>query len=196
MDALIFTVVALLFLAIYFLPTFVAVARKKVNEGAIFVLNLFLGWSLIGWVVALLWALSSPETSEAQVVGAGYSINDDAGILAIFFKMVRVLALPVVILAVSYWYNSRDRSVLNFPIFILGFLVTAFLANSVEFPDVIINIFVTISSWLLVCAIAAIGMKTQFSDMKKVELSLFLFVTMESIFILLLSLGFLNFVLK
>ena len=132
----------------------------------------------------------------AQVVGAGYSINDDAGILAIFFKMVRVLALPVVILAVSYWYNSRDRSVLNFPIFILGFLVTAFLANSVEFPDVIINSFVTISSWLLVCAIAAIGMKTQFSDMKKVELSLFLFVTMESIFILLLSLGFLNFVLK
>ena len=41
MDALIFTVVALLFLAIYFLPTLVAVARKKVNEGAIFVLNLF-----------------------------------------------------------------------------------------------------------------------------------------------------------
>ena len=78
----------------------------------------------------------------------------------------------------------------------MGFLVTAFLANSVEFPDFIINSSVTISSWLLVCAIAAIGMKTQFSDMKKVELSLFLFVTMESIFILLLSLGFLNFVLK
>ena len=132
----------------------------------------------------------------AQVVGAGYSINDDAGILATFFKMVRVLALPVVILAVSYCYNSRDRSVINFPIFILGFLVTAFLANSVEFPDFIINSSVTISSWLLVCAIAAIGMKTQFSDMKKVDLSLFLFVTMESIFILLVSLGVLNFVLK
>ena len=66
MDALIFTVVALLFLAVYFLPTFVAVARKKVNKGAIFVLNLFLGWSLIGWVVALVWALSSPETSESR----------------------------------------------------------------------------------------------------------------------------------
>ena len=36
------------------------------NEGAIFVLNLFLGWSLIGWVVALVWALSSPETSESR----------------------------------------------------------------------------------------------------------------------------------
>ena len=131
----------------------------------------------------------------AQVVGAGYSINDDAGILATFFKMVRVLALPVVILAVSYCYNSRDRSVLNFPIFILGFLVTAFLANSVEFPDFIINSSVTISSWLLVCAIAAIGMKTQFSDMKKVDLSLFLFVTMESIFILFVSVGLINFVL-
>lgn len=38
----------------YFLPTIVG--RKKKNAGAIFVLNLFLGWTLIGWVIALTWA--------------------------------------------------------------------------------------------------------------------------------------------
>jgi len=41
-------------LAIYFLPTIVG--RDKRNAGAIFVLNLFLGWTLIGWVIALVWA--------------------------------------------------------------------------------------------------------------------------------------------
>jgi hypothetical protein len=43
-------------LALYFLPTIVAVVRKKRNTLAIFLLNLFLGWTFIGWVVALVWA--------------------------------------------------------------------------------------------------------------------------------------------
>ena len=43
-------------LAIYFLPTIVAVIRKKRNTLAIFLLNLFLGWPFIGWVAALVWA--------------------------------------------------------------------------------------------------------------------------------------------
>jgi len=40
---------------LYFLPTMVG--WKKRNAGAIFVLNLFLGWTFIGWVAALVWAL-------------------------------------------------------------------------------------------------------------------------------------------
>ena len=43
-------------LAVYFLPTIVAILRKKRNALAIFLLNLFLGWTFIGWVVALVWA--------------------------------------------------------------------------------------------------------------------------------------------
>lgn len=45
-------------MAIYFLPTIVGFGRKKNNAGAICVLNLFLGWTLVGWVVALVWALT------------------------------------------------------------------------------------------------------------------------------------------
>lgn len=37
----------------YFLPTIVAVARKVTNQGSVAVINFFLGWTLIGWVVAL-----------------------------------------------------------------------------------------------------------------------------------------------
>jgi len=49
-------VVLLVVAAIYFLPTVVAAARHKHNTMAIFLLNLFLGWSGIAWVMALVWA--------------------------------------------------------------------------------------------------------------------------------------------
>ncbi|MDZ4056005.1 MAG: superinfection immunity protein, partial [Polynucleobacter sp.] len=39
----------------YFLPFAIAFYKKRINTGAIFALNLFLGWSLIGWVIALVW---------------------------------------------------------------------------------------------------------------------------------------------
>ena len=40
----------------YFLPSIIALARSKRDLLAIFLLNLFLGWSIIGWIVALIWA--------------------------------------------------------------------------------------------------------------------------------------------
>ncbi len=43
----------------YFLPTIVAVARKVPNIGSVVVINLFLGWTFIGWVVALAMAARS-----------------------------------------------------------------------------------------------------------------------------------------
>ncbi len=42
---------------LYFLPSIVALGRSKRDTAAIFVLNLFLGWTAIGWVIALVWAL-------------------------------------------------------------------------------------------------------------------------------------------
>jgi len=45
-------------LAFYFLPTLIAAGRRKRNTVAIFALNLLLGWSLIGWVISLVWSLT------------------------------------------------------------------------------------------------------------------------------------------
>ena len=45
----------------YFIPTGVAGMRGHPNSVAIFVLNLFLGWTGIGWVVALVWACMAIE---------------------------------------------------------------------------------------------------------------------------------------
>ena len=43
-------------LAIYFLPTIIAVARHHRNTLAIFLIDLFLGWTFIGWIVVLIWS--------------------------------------------------------------------------------------------------------------------------------------------
>jgi hypothetical protein len=40
----------------YFLPSIVALVRGKRDTLSICLLNLFLGWTLIGWIVALVWA--------------------------------------------------------------------------------------------------------------------------------------------
>ena len=50
----------------YLLPTGIAVGRKRSNTGAICVLNLFLGWTLIGWVIALIWAVAKDDTPVAS----------------------------------------------------------------------------------------------------------------------------------
>ena len=42
---------------IYFLPAIIAFARSKRDAVSILVLNLLLGWTMIGWVIALVWAL-------------------------------------------------------------------------------------------------------------------------------------------
>lgn len=45
--------------AIYFAPTIVAFAREVSSPWSIVVINLLLGWTLIGWVVALAMAVRS-----------------------------------------------------------------------------------------------------------------------------------------
>ena len=48
-------------LALYFLPTIVAGGRHLHERTGIFLLNLFLGWTFIGWVIALIWAIVAPS---------------------------------------------------------------------------------------------------------------------------------------
>jgi hypothetical protein len=51
------TIIWIMFwLMLYFTPTFVAVNKKHRNTSSIFVLNLFLGFTLLFWVIALVWA--------------------------------------------------------------------------------------------------------------------------------------------
>jgi hypothetical protein len=48
---------AVIALLIYFLPTLISLARRTVHPLGIFLVNLFLGWSIIFWLIALVWAI-------------------------------------------------------------------------------------------------------------------------------------------
>jgi hypothetical protein len=59
MEAIGGLLLLLLVVGIYFLPSIVGYNKKNAN--AICILNLFLGWTFIGWVVALVWATSKDK---------------------------------------------------------------------------------------------------------------------------------------
>ena len=53
---------------IYFLPSFIASRRKTQSGCAIFIVNLLFGWSVLGWVVALIWALAGATRDDVTRV--------------------------------------------------------------------------------------------------------------------------------
>ena len=55
-------------LIIYILPSIVAGYRKSPDYAGIFLLNLLTGWTIIGWVGALLWAYAtSPRSTTSNL---------------------------------------------------------------------------------------------------------------------------------
>ena len=50
------------------IPLIIAIVRKKGNVVAIGALNLLLGWTLVGWVVSLVWSLSKDQQPQQVVI--------------------------------------------------------------------------------------------------------------------------------
>lgn len=59
MEVVMLIALAAVSIAVYFLPTLVAILRAHKNGCAIFMLNLLLGWTFVGWVIALVWAFAN-----------------------------------------------------------------------------------------------------------------------------------------
>lgn len=56
-------IIPIFIIVLYFAPALEAWRAKKTNVKAIFWLNLLLGWTFIGWVVALVWSLTKDPNS-------------------------------------------------------------------------------------------------------------------------------------
>jgi uncharacterized integral membrane protein (TIGR00698 family) len=103
----------------------------------------------------------------AQVVGAGFSISDTAGETATLVKLLRVAMLaPIVVVgalvirqAVSAAEVGDARPPLV-PGFVLAFVAFATLNSLVALPAPVAEAASGLSRWLLLVAIAAVGMKT------------------------------------
>lgn len=52
-------------IALYFLPAIIG--RHKRNHASILLFNLFLGWTVIGWVIALIWAVSQDAPAPVYI---------------------------------------------------------------------------------------------------------------------------------
>ena len=63
LDLLFTLLIWAIVLYIYFIPTSVAMKRKHLNYLSIFVINLFLGWTIIAWVICLSWAVKVERKS-------------------------------------------------------------------------------------------------------------------------------------
>jgi hypothetical protein len=51
-------------IGLYFLPTIIAYNKSFIMQ--VFLLNLLLGWTVIGWVIAIIWAVKEEKKPQIQ----------------------------------------------------------------------------------------------------------------------------------
>jgi hypothetical protein len=61
------TLITMLFI-MYWLPTIVAIARQAHSALGVFLVNLFLGWTVVFWFIALIWALAADNRMREVIV--------------------------------------------------------------------------------------------------------------------------------
>lgn len=123
----------------------------------------------------------------AQVIGAGFAISPEAGNTATVVKLARVAMLLPVILCVGLATRSGGPETQGRPP-LLPWFATAFAAlvvlNSIlPVPQVLHDVGGNASRFCLVASIAALGMKTRFSDLLSVGWKPVLLMVMETAFI-------------
>ncbi len=100
----------------------------------------------------------------AQVVGAGYSMSEMTGDTATFVKLQRVALLPLAVLAVAVVFRQGQAGIAP-PWFLTGFIVLVLVNNTVPLPGMINEGARLLSGWLLLTAIAALGVRTSLKEM-------------------------------
>lgn len=126
-----------------------------------------------------LWA-GTAVNDTSSVVAAGYAFSEAAGDFATMVKLTRTLAIiPTVLIFAAINMNLKKKAAAAgdgkikvnissiFPWFILGFLAMAALNSFGVIPASVSSAMKDLSKFLMVCALAAIGLNTSFAEMKK-----------------------------
>ncbi len=131
-----------------------------------------------------IWA-GTAVNDTSSVVATGYAFSEAAGDFATMVKLTRTLAIiPTVITFALIQLRLKRKEALAtaqsskelkanfklakiFPWFILGFLAMAIIASIFSIPTNIVSFTKNSSKFLMVCALAAIGLNTPFSGIKK-----------------------------
>ena len=130
------------------------------------------------------WA-GTAVNDTSSVVATGYAFSEGAGDYATMVKLTRTLSIiPTVIVFALIQLRIKRKEALAanedtskikskfrlgkiFPWFILGFLALSVLASVIAVPTEVVSFTKQASKFLMVCALAAIGLNTSFSGLKK-----------------------------
>lgn len=131
-----------------------------------------------------IWA-GTAVNDTSSVVATGYAFSEAAGDFSTMVKLTRTLAIipTVVVFALVQLRLKRKEALAKsenkeeikanfkiskiFPWFILGFLAVSVIASIFAIPAQVVSGSKTVSKFLMVCALSAIGLNTSFGDMKK-----------------------------
>ena len=131
-----------------------------------------------------IWA-GTAVNDTSSVVATGYAFSEAAGDYATMVKLTRTLAIiPTVITFALIRLRIKRKearaasldgsevkanfSIMKiFPWFILGFLGMSIVASIFPIPTAVVSGTKTLSKFLMVCALSAIGLNTSFKDLKK-----------------------------
>ena len=130
-----------------------------------------------------LWA-GTAVNDTSSVVAAGYAFSEAAGDFATMVKLTRTLSIipTVIVFALINARIKRKEAAANgasvsekssfgitriFPWFILGFIALAIINSVGLIPAAMSSVMKEISKFLMIAALAAIGLNTGFKDMKK-----------------------------
>jgi uncharacterized integral membrane protein (TIGR00698 family) len=126
----------------------------------------------------------------AQVVGAGFSISEQAGKNATLVKLLRVAMLAPVVIVAAVVVRRMAASAASdgprpplVPAFVVGFVALATLNSVVGMPPWVTEAAAAGSGWLLLTAIAAVGLKTRPADILKVGRSAAALLVAETLFL-------------
>ena len=126
-----------------------------------------------------LWA-GTAVNDTSSVVAAGYAFSEAAGDFATMVKLTRTLSIiPTVIIfsLINAHIKSKEMDGNNnnkkvkisslLPWFIVAFIIVAIINSMGFIPTVVSTTLKSISKFLMVAALAAIGLNTDFKEMQK-----------------------------
>jgi uncharacterized integral membrane protein (TIGR00698 family) len=131
----------------------------------------------------------------AQVVAAGMLFGSEAGDVSTVVKLFRVALLLPVVLVISFFFASQSsgkvglHSVKLIPLFLVGFVALSLIASMQMVSPATVESISAISRWMLVIAIAAAGLKTNFQELAQLGWKPVLLLVLETLYIALVAAG-------
>jgi uncharacterized integral membrane protein (TIGR00698 family) len=126
----------------------------------------------------------------SQVVGAGFSVSQEAGDTATLVKLIRVIMLAPVVLVFALVIRAMaipaDPGAARPPLipgFVFGFLILATINSFGFIPEVMSKVAGDASRWALLIAIAAVGMKSSLKRIFDVGGQAITLILAETVFI-------------